>query len=94
MARTAIDRDAYLERYALLYEAAEADGCVDNHTLTRIAQQANAEASELPFSRAATALANGNQEPAKELCRREMAIHGRAWAVELWHALQEAAAEA
>lgn len=88
-----IDKEAYWERYALLYEAAESEDRLSAEALIQISQQANREAGALPFSLAATALANGDDGPAKELCRREMRIHGRQWALELWQAIKEAVAE-
>lgn len=91
---TVIDRYAYHERYAIMYEAARTEGPVDNQALTRIAQQANASAAALPFSVAATAMANRDLEPAKELCRREQEKHGREWALELWAEMERAVAEA
>lgn len=91
---TVIDREGYLERAAILLDAAEADGTLAKMGAGWCHQQAAAEISRLPFSVAATAMANGDPEPARELCRREQAIHGRAWAVELWRTIEEAVAEA
>ena len=81
-ARVVIDRDAYAEKRACLLE----DG-VDQ---TTAAQQAAYVGYNTPFALAATALANGDQEPAKELCRREMGKHGRDHALQLMRAIQEA----
>ena len=83
--RVVIDREAFAEKRACLLE----DG-VDQ---TTAAQQAAYVGYNTAFALAATALANGDQEPAKELCRREMAKFGRPWAIELWEAIQEAVAE-
>lgn len=93
-ARVVIDREAYHERYAILHEAAEAEGRLSAETLISISQQANREAGALPFSLAATALANGDDKPARELCRGEARQHGQAWAEELRQALKEAVADA
>jgi hypothetical protein len=88
----AIDKYAYHERAALLEEAAEADGIpIDSMQVHR---QAAGMADKLPFSVAATAAANGNWEPAKDLCRAERAKRGQANAMVLWEAIQEAVAEA
>lgn len=84
-ARVVIDRYAYHERKAIMEEAG-----VDPIQAT---QAATMEGYNTGFALAATALANGDQEPAKELCRREMRIHGRQWALELWQAIKEAVAE-
>jgi hypothetical protein len=85
MPRVILDRDEFEERIAIQV----ADG-VD---LTFAIQVAGLSASMTRFSRAATALANGDLGPAKEMCRREAERHGRARGVELMRALQEAVRE-
>ena len=81
-ARVVIDREAFDERVAIM----TADG-IDT---TWAAQQASLAAYNTPFALAATALANGDDDPARELCRREAKIHGRQWAMELRDAIREA----
>lgn len=93
-ARVVICRDSYDERFSILEEALIAEGRMSNATLTEIAQQANREASALPFSVVATALANGDDKPARELCRREARLHGREWAERLRDAIKEAVEDA
>lgn len=83
--RVVIDRDAFAEKKACL----EADG-VDP---IQASQWASMVAYNTGFALAATALANGDDKPAKELCRREMRIHGKPWALELWNSIQEAVNE-
>jgi hypothetical protein len=89
-----IDREAYHERCAILLDAAEADGTLETMGHIWCYQQAGAEISRIPFSVAATAMANGDPEPAKQLCRREQERHGRQWAVELWKEIERVVAEA
>ena len=85
MPRVVLDREAYDERYAIMLEAGE-------HDSVAILGASNC-AHNTPFARAATALANGDLEPAKEMCRREAERHGRERGVELMRALQEAVRE-
>ena len=89
-ARVVIDRDCFLERQAILLEAAEAEGRLSAEVLIEIAQQASLCAYNTGFALAATALANGDEGPARELCRREAKLHGRQWALELRDAIKEA----
>lgn len=84
--RVVIDRDAFAEKKACL----EADG-VDP---IQASQWASMVAYNTGFALAATALANGDDKPARELCRREAQKHGREWAEGLRQALKEAVAEA
>lgn len=90
MDRRVVDTEAREERYAILLEACTAERKPRDADLTRIAEQADREAAALPFSIAATAIANGDPKPAKELCRREQAKHGRQWAVDLWQEIKRA----
>lgn len=89
-----IDREAFHERAAILEEAAIADGTVETMGHGWCYQQASAEISRLPFSVVATAMANGDPEPAKALCRRELAKNGKELAMDLWRAIEEAVKEA
>jgi CHASE1-domain containing sensor protein len=54
-------------------------------------QQAESESLEsalmLPYSIAATQYANCDPTAAKAMCRREMQLHGRTWAMELWNSI-------
>lgn len=84
-ARVVIDREAFHERKAIMEEAG-----VDP---IQAAQAASVEAYNTGFALAATALANGDDGPAKELCRREARAHGREWAERLRDAIKEAVAE-
>lgn len=84
--RVVLDKYAFAERKAIMEES----GCDP----IEAAQVAAVEGYNTGFALAATALANGDPGPAKELCRREMQRHGRAWALELWAAIQEAVSEA
>jgi hypothetical protein len=74
--------------------AAQADGAPLVHGGMGPYQQANACASQLPFSKAATATANGDWTPARELCAREHDVHGIEWALELWDEINEAIEDA
>lgn len=74
--------------------AAESDGSLEVHGQMWPYQQANAEVSRLPFSRAATAAANGDWIPARLLCAREHDRHGLNWALGLWEAIGDAVEDA
>ncbi len=83
--RVILDKEAFWERKAIMEESG-----VDP---IQAAQAATVEGYNTAFALAATALANGDDRPAKELCRREMAAHGKQWALELWAAIREAVDE-
>ncbi len=83
--RVILDKEAYAEKHAVLL----ADGCDP----IEAAQIATRVGYSTVFAEACTALANGDDGPAKELCRREMKVHGKQWALELWAAIQEAVTE-
>lgn len=84
-ARVVLDRDAYHEKFACLLE--------DGVDMTIAMQWASVVGYNTPFSLVATAMLNGDAGPAKEMCRREQSVHGRAWAVELWKAIEDAVKE-
>jgi hypothetical protein len=84
--RVVIDREAYLERKAIMEESG-----VDPIEAT---QAATVCGYNTGFALACTALANGDDGPARELCRREARVHGREWAERLRDAIKEAVAEA
>jgi hypothetical protein len=84
--RHVIDIEAYSERLAILV--------ADNVELSLAMGWAADVGYATPFAKAATALANGDSGPAKDLCRREARLHGREWAERLRDAIKEAVAEA
>ncbi len=84
-ARVVIDRDAFAERYAIL--------AVEGMDETQAMQLASLSGYNTAFSLAATAAANGDWEPAKELCRRERSVHGQDWAMELWREIERVVKE-
>lgn len=91
---TVIDRYAFGERAAIMELAAEAEDTLRIHGGMWPFQQANASASRLPFSRAATAAANGDWMLARLLCAQEHDRHGLDWALELWQEIGAAVDDA
>lgn len=83
--RVVIDRDCFHERLAIQVESG-----VDP---IEAAQVASVSGYNTAFALACTALANGDDGPARELCRQEARVHGREWAERLRDAIKEAVAE-
>ncbi len=78
-----MDTEAYHEKLACLFE----DGVDMNVAMGWAADVGYAT----PFARVCTAMANGDPEPAKAMCRREMERHCKEWALELWREIERVA---
>jgi hypothetical protein len=84
-APVALDIDAHAERLAIALESG-----VEPIEAMHLAEQAG---YGTPFALACTALARGDDKPARELCRREARKFGAAWAEELREEIKRVVAE-
>lgn len=82
-----MDLEAYKERLAILLE----ENAGEDHM--NIVREATQMAYETPFAKVCTAAIRGDWEPAKEMCRRERERHGKGFALNLWHVIEEAVRE-